>query len=80
MQVLADEPCCRQCASTGITKLATEVDHIKPLRFGGAPLDRENLQPLCHACHSAKTLAESRPSASAAPSGGQPGGAGKKLS
>lgn len=49
-QVLAEEPTCRRCGAP-----AVEVDHITPLRHGGARLDRTNLQPLCHPCHSAKT-------------------------
>jgi 5-methylcytosine-specific restriction protein A len=38
--------------------LAVEVDHIVPIREGGARLDANNLQPLCHTCHSRKTMLE----------------------
>lgn len=34
------------------------VDHIQPIRFGGAALDMENLQSLCWSCHSAKSVKE----------------------
>ena len=42
-------PDCMMCGAP-----ATEVDHITPLRAGGTH-DAENLQSLCHACHSRKT-------------------------
>jgi 5-methylcytosine-specific restriction protein A len=35
------------------------VDHIEPFKFVGSN-DRANLQRLCHACHSRKTLRENR--------------------
>ncbi|MCA1259418.1 HNH endonuclease [Nitratireductor aquimarinus] len=40
------------------TAPATEVDHITPMRQGGAPRDRANLQSLCGTCHRQKTGAE----------------------
>lgn len=36
------------------------VDHIVPLRAGGARLELENLQALCVACHARKTAADGR--------------------
>ncbi len=36
---------------------ATDVDHIRRRKDGGSD-DEENLQPLCHACHSRKTFDE----------------------
>ena len=51
-EVLAVEPWCRRCPGQ-----ATEVDHIVPLADGGTNR-RENLQPLCHECHSWKTMWE----------------------
>lgn len=50
--VLTREPLCRMCKTLGIVELATNVDHLS-----GDPSDNsaENLQPLCHACHSHKT-------------------------
>lgn len=32
-----------------------EVDHIVPIRNGGLPLDRNNLQLLCFTCHKVKS-------------------------
>lgn len=59
MAVLRDEPLCRECAKAGRGTPATQVDHVIPHR-GDPELmwDRDNLQPLCHACHSAKTATE----------------------
>ena len=52
--ILTTEPLCRVCVSQARVVLAEEVDHILPLECGGSD-DPENLQPLCHACHQAKT-------------------------
>lgn len=49
-QVLADEPKCVACNAAP----ATQVDHVLPLADGGTN-ERDNLQPLCVRCHSAKT-------------------------
>lgn len=50
--VLAGEPLCRDCASRSIVTEATDVDH----RDGNpGNNDPDNLQPLCHSCHSIKT-------------------------
>ena len=53
--VLNGEPLCRHCAARGIVTEATDVDHIS-----GDPGDNssENLQPLCHSCHSRKTASD----------------------
>ena len=45
---------CVQCGAGG----RIEVDHIVPLRDGGAPFDLDNLQTLCRACHARKTRVE----------------------
>jgi 5-methylcytosine-specific restriction protein A len=49
-------PVCVMCG-----RIATEVDHIIPF---GDDLSRvyeiDNLQPLCHECHSRKTASENR--------------------
>lgn len=39
----------------GRVVLATDVDHIVPLRAGGGNQE-SNLQSLCHECHTYKTL------------------------
>lgn len=49
LMILREEPLCRVCAGA-----ASQVDHIVPLAVGGSN-DRDNLQPLCHSCHSRKT-------------------------
>jgi len=45
---------CVQCGARG----RIEVDHVKPIREGGAPFDLGNLQSLCPQCHSRKTRIE----------------------
>ena len=53
--VLASAPLCRHCTEEGRTMAATDVDH----RDGNPGNNElENLQPLCHACHSRKTAAD----------------------
>lgn len=44
----------------GCGRLGTDVDHIVPIRDGGAPFDLENTQTLTHECHAKKTRAEQR--------------------
>lgn len=50
---LIREPFCRECGQP-----ASDVDHIVPIRSGGAKLNFSNLQALCKACHTRKTLRE----------------------
>lgn len=50
--VLDDEPLCRHCAAMGLTVSATDVDHRDNDPANNAP---QNLQALCHECHSRKT-------------------------
>lgn len=57
---LAREPFCRECWTPRRARVrATEVDHVKPHR-GDLQLflDPNNLQSLCHRCHSRKTMQE----------------------
>jgi len=49
---LRAHPFCARCGAR-----ATDVDHIVPRSAGGTD-DWYNLQALCHACHSAKTGAQ----------------------
>ena len=53
--VLDREPLCRYCLARGQVVVATDVDHVS-----GDPSDNsmDNLQPLCHECHSRKTQAD----------------------
>lgn len=55
--VLAREPLCRLCLARGLTVPAVDVDHILARSKGGTD-DTDNLQPLCHQCHSQKTVNE----------------------
>lgn len=58
---LLREPFCRECAKRGLRVRATDVDHIRPHRGDMALFgDPDNLESLCHGCHSAKTAAEMR--------------------
>lgn len=52
--VLRDDPWCQ---TPGCNELASEVDHIIPLKAGGTN-ERDNLQSLCSTCHSRKTARE----------------------
>lgn len=55
--VLAEEPFCRACLAKGLQVGADEVDHIKPLAWGGTEA-RTNKQALCKPCHELKSQAE----------------------
>ena len=44
---------CLKCGKPG-----REVDHIKPLKWGGEMFDPANCQTLCRGCHIAKTRSE----------------------
>lgn len=52
---LALHPYCVVCERVKIQRKATEVDHIRAMRDGGAPFDHKNLQSLCKPHHSQKT-------------------------
>lgn len=47
-----------KCAVPDCYNLATDLDHVTPLRDGGDPYDRANLQGLCKKHHSSKTRRE----------------------
>ena len=47
---------CRKCGRAG----RLEVDHVVPLKRGGAPWEEDNLQALCKDCHIVKTRSENR--------------------
>jgi 5-methylcytosine-specific restriction enzyme A len=50
--VLTERPICEV---PGCGAPSRQVDHRMPVRKGGAPFDRANVQPLCLSCHSRKT-------------------------
>lgn len=55
---LKSEPLCRSCRAQGRLVEARVVDHIVPVKQGGAELDDCNLQSLCKSCHNSKTFKE----------------------
>lgn len=54
-RILNREPLCRTCATEGRHVAAHHVDHAVALNAGGTN-DESNLIPLCHSCHSRKTV------------------------
>lgn len=50
-EVLARDGWVCQINAPGCTIEATEVDHIIPLRMGGAPYELSNLRAACVACN-----------------------------
>lgn len=57
---LARQPLCVHCEAQGRTTPAKDVDHIIPISEGADPLDMDNLQSLCRACHNRKTHGQSK--------------------
>ena len=57
--VMSDQPVCQRCLSNTIIEVTTDIDHIIPHK-GDHHLfyDKDNLQGLCHKCHSWKTARE----------------------
>ena len=54
------EPHCRECRTQGRGRVdASDVDHIIPKLKGGKDT-HDNLQSLCHSCHSVKTRLEAK--------------------
>ena len=60
--LLAEQPLCADPFGQhgGYPARATDVDHILPRRAGGDD-SADNLQALCHECHSRKTASETSP-------------------
>tara|TARA_R100001377_G_scaffold40726_2_gene22814 strand:+ start:2976 stop:3278 length:303 start_codon:yes stop_codon:yes gene_type:complete len=61
--ILSLNPLCVHCTKKGELAKADVVDHIRPIKMGGAILDEANLQGLCHTCHNRKTYYENNPNA-----------------
>ena len=55
---LPRQPLWERCLAQGRHTPAPGVGHIPPLDLGGAPLDLENHQSLCAACHNRKSATE----------------------
>ncbi len=66
--ILHRDPICAICDR----QASTDIDHIIPKAQGGEDTE-ENLQGLCHACHSKKTANEARPSIPTTIIAGPPG-------
>ena len=54
-QVKREQP---WCDVEGCHNMTTDVDHIQPMEWGGAPFDRANVHGLCKMHHSQKTAGE----------------------
>ena len=52
---LERNPVCVMCEADGIVTPAQVVDHIIPMRAGGAAFDEKNLQSLCRHHHDIKS-------------------------
>ena len=53
---LKRDPICEMCEEKNRTRMATEVDHIIPIKVDWEKrLRLDNLQSLCHGCHMKKT-------------------------
>lgn len=55
---LREHPLCVHCQQRGHVVAAVVVDHVQPLKQGGARFDWINLQSLCVSCHNSKTASE----------------------
>lgn len=55
---LRQSPFCEECKKNGTIVVGKIVDHIVPIKQGGAPYDINNLQTLCWSCHSRKSIEE----------------------
>lgn len=56
---LRENPLCAACAGRGGLVPAKVVDHVVPIKDGGARYEATNLQALCISCHNRKTARES---------------------
>ena len=55
-RVLAEQPLCVLCLARGdFVVMATEMDHTRPVAFGGARWDRsQRARAVCSPCHAAQ--------------------------
>lgn len=59
--VLSEQPLCVRCYQKGLTVAASQVDHIIDRKVEPSrEYEYENLQSLCHSCHSKKTMRTKR--------------------
>ena len=57
---IRENPICVECKNCGQIVEAQVVDHIQPIKDGGAKLQMENLQSLCNFHHNQKTAREKK--------------------
>lgn len=55
---LREHPLCQRCRELGRLVPAVVVDHVQPIKDGGARFDTSNCQALCISHHNAKTAGE----------------------
>lgn len=55
---LKKNPLCQDCQDEGVIKVADVVDHITPIKQGGAVWSMDNLRSLCVRHHNIKTARE----------------------
>lgn len=55
---ISKHPLCEKCKALGRFIPAQVVDHIIPIKKGGAPWSDQNFQSLCSTCHNAKSAKE----------------------
>lgn len=55
---LREQPLCAACEGNGHVVAAKVVDHVRPIKRGGARFDESNLQALCVSCHNRKSARE----------------------
>jgi 5-methylcytosine-specific restriction protein A len=55
---IRQNPVCVECKGQGIATVVDVVDHITPIKEGGARLDASNLQSLCNMHHNQKSARE----------------------
>lgn len=57
-QYIMDNPVCIECKRSDMYVPAKVVDHVIPIRSGGAKLDNRNFAPLCEKHHNKKRALE----------------------
>lgn len=58
LMYISENPICELCELKGLTVEGKELDHINPIRLGGAMYDVDNVQFLCRSCHAKKSAGE----------------------
>lgn len=59
--LIRDKGLCQECLKNKMISIATEVDHIIPIKVRwDLRLKLDNLRSLCHKCHMAKTAEDKR--------------------